>query len=289
MSRSKHFLRFLACLATAFLSLHFLPLTYAVPTAMTPLLILCYRGLELSSVHALSLCIVWTLYDCFLLLPCFLFLGKYAFIGIYFPFAIILKHIRYQPSQLFLWTQTIVWDTPLLIWIRMLALFNVRALGPFYSEINEYLIIGSMPLPKDVILLHRLNCGAVVNMCREYAGPLAEYQRWGIVQHRAPTADLCQPTLRDIIEGCEFMHDFRRSHPSQRIFVHCKGGRARAATMGLCFLLREEGCSATDLTSMLNTMIRKRNVITPAILQYPVIHEYIKHLGTVQDEMAAQR
>ena len=200
--------------------------------------------------------------------------------GIYFPFALIFKDIKQPPSQIFLWAQTLVWDTPLLLWMRILSFFRIRALQPFYSEINEYLIIGSLPLPCDGVVLHELNCGAVVNMCREYEGPTQEYQRYGIVQYRAPTPDLCQPTLEHIIDGCEFMHEFRRLNPSKRIFVHCKGGRARAATMAICFLLREGRTKVAEVEELMTLLTQRRRVISRAIARYPVIQEYAKHVAS---------
>ena len=166
--------------------------------------------------------------------------------------------------------------------MRLLSLFQIRALEPFYTEINDYLIVGSMPLPNDGRILHELNCGAVVNMCREYEGPINEYQRYGIIQYRAPTPDLCQPTLQHIIDGCEFMHEFRRQHPNKRIFVHCKGGRARAATMALCFLLREENSMAVDVRDLMRVLTQRRRVVSSAIAKYPVIQEYAKHLASTR-------
>jgi atypical dual specificity phosphatase len=155
---------------------------------------------------------------------------------------------------------------------------GARALEPFYSEINEFLVIGSLPLQGDGNTLVSLNCGAVVNMCRESEGPISEYNRLGIIQHRAPTADLCPPSLQSLITACEFMKEFRRNFPSKRIFVHCKGGRARAATMALCFLLSEDTCQGFDQYKVLEMLQSKRKVITSAILKYEVIEEFKQHI-----------
>ena len=59
-----------------------------------------------------------------------------------------------------------------------------------------------MPLEVDVRYLHtEKNVGPVVNMCREYRGPVAEYAQYGIQQVHLPTPDVCEPTYEDVLEG----------------------------------------------------------------------------------------
>ena len=57
-----------------------------------------------------------------------------------------------------------------------------------YSEINEQLSMGSLPIsPGDVRLLSDKGVRVVVNLCRESAGPVEEYAKVGIVQIRLHT------------------------------------------------------------------------------------------------------
>jgi hypothetical protein len=57
-----------------------------------------------------------------------------------------------------------------------------------YSEINEQLSMGSLPIsPGDVRLLRDKGVRVVVNLCRESAGPVEEYAKVGILQIRLHT------------------------------------------------------------------------------------------------------
>jgi hypothetical protein len=63
--------------------------------------------------------------------------------------------------------------------------FSSRSLlTPFVTEFDDEIIISSLPFNSDIPELQRLGVCAVVNMCREYAGP--DYPA-DIVQLRLPT------------------------------------------------------------------------------------------------------
>lgn len=146
----------------------------------------------------------------------------------------------YKKSKLFLQIFYMFWDVPLMLWMYILSLLGLRALEPFYSEINENIIIGSMPLPGnsvDVKILNSLGVGAIVNMCLEYSGPISDYEKYDIIQHRLPTCDLCEPDYIGILHAIQFMRQYIKDNPFKRIFVHCKGGRSRAVTMTLCYCM----------------------------------------------------
>lgn len=84
-----------------------------------------------------------------------------------------------------------------------------RALKPFYSSITSEVAMGSMPLNVDVKYLKNVeNVGLVVNMCREYAGPVDEYAKLGILQVRLPTPDVCEPSYMDILRGVHDILEF---------------------------------------------------------------------------------
>lgn len=246
--------------------------------ASLPLFYFCYKALHLSLAHSAILYTIWCLYTCLVFSPLYYLFGRYILLSIYIPLFLVLKDIKDTPSLLFLFIQSILWDTPLILFMRCMSLLGMRALEPFYSAINEHLVIGSMPLESDVNTLHELGVGAVVNMCREYPGPVEAYNHHNILQFRAPTPDLCQPHLHALIEGVTFMQKFHKEHPTKQIFVHCKGGRARAATMGLCYLITTEKVNIThfeDIKKIVDAMVARRPVVTPAILKYPVLKEFV--------------
>jgi hypothetical protein len=71
------------------------------------------------------------------------------------------------------------------VWIHLLHFHSrLSLLTPFITEFDDEIIISSMPFNSDIATLQELGVGAVVNMCREYAGP--NYPP-DIVQLRLPT------------------------------------------------------------------------------------------------------
>lgn len=133
--------------------------------------------------------------------------------------------------------------------------------------------MGSLPFARDVQTMygeHKVR--SVVNMCRESEGPVTEYRRRGITQLRLPTPDLCSPNIYDLIVGVRFMIQ-QRKHLSQEemVFVHCKGGRGRAATMVLCYLISQ----GRDAQEAIQHMRAKRHVVAVAVLGYPPVQYFI--------------
>lgn len=276
--------RFSLALVFASTVLFLAPPSLTVPAcllATSPLLYFTYKALKLSILHSFTLYTVWTLYMCAIFSPLFLLIGKVAVLVVYIPLLLVFKDIKHEASPLFLICQTLFWDTPLILFMRIMAYIGVRALEPFYSEINDKLIVGSLPFEHDVVILSKLKVGAVINMCREYSGPLAKYAEFGIQQYRVPTPDLCQPPdLAAIIRACEFMKNFGEKNPSQRIFVHCKGGRARAAVMSLCYLMymKKSISEEVDIAKELDNLVAKRSVTSRAVLKYPVLIAFREYL-----------
>ncbi len=122
---------------------------------------------------------------------------------------------------------------PTLAWNYLLAKWLHRR--NWWDEIDKDVLIGALPLKSDVPALKRAGIGAVVNTCREYAGPIRAYAEAGITQFRIPTTDFTAPELADIESAVQFMQ--QQIAAGKRIYVHCKAGRARSATVVLCWLI----------------------------------------------------
>ncbi|MFV1965290.1 MAG: dual specificity protein phosphatase family protein, partial [Pirellulaceae bacterium] len=96
-------------------------------------------------------------------------------------------------------------------------------------------MIGALPLASDVPKMHAEGVRAVVNMCEEYAGPVAAYESLGMLQLRLKTIDFASPSLADLQQGVAFIEE--HAHSNQTVYIHCKAGRGRSATMVLCWLV----------------------------------------------------
>ena len=90
---------------------------------------------------------------------------------------------------------------------------------------------------------------AVVNTCEEYAGPVNEYQQHEIEQMRMPTVDFTHPSFDDVCRAVEFVDRYVAAGHS--VYIHCKAGRARSATVAICWLMKEKQISAADAQAWL--------------------------------------
>ena len=245
--------------------------------ALIPFILMIINGLHVSVISGLFLSFIWIAFISMLLSPFIYFIGysKFIFMIVYVPIGIVFcKKPSIKSAPVFLFIQTLFWDLPLLFWIHIISLTNGRALEPFYSEINDDLSVGSLPLYRDAPFLSSKGIGLVINMCREYKGPLTAYNNFGITQLHIPTPDICEPEYMDIIKGLLFVHDYKSKdiNKQKKIFVHCKAGRGRAATFALCYLisLKKEPNEAIQLLKS------KRKVVEAKIINSVVVKKFIQ-------------
>ena len=106
-------------------------------------------------------------------------------------------------------------------------------------------------------------------MCQEYSGPKSEYQRLGIEQLWLPTIDFNPPTFEDVTRGVDFI----KKHASLggKVYVHCKAGRARSATVVICWLVRHRSMALTEAQSHL---LLKRPHVNARLSERVVVRQY---------------
>lgn len=140
----------------------------------------------------------------------------------------------------------------------------------WWDEVDPCVILGALPLKRDVPKLASLDVRAVINMCQEYAGPTTAYQTYQIEQLWLPTVDFNPPSLDSVRRGVEFL--YQKTSKSQRVYVHCKAGRARSATIVICWLVKHKGMSPEQAQAHLLTC---RPHVNPRLLSRPVVREYL--------------
>jgi hypothetical protein len=204
------------------------------------------------------------------------FTGFHA-LALYLPSYTIAFHDR---SQQYDWIRTIImrcfFDAPLVAagYVSR-ELFGAHLFAPFASILDDAIVQGSLPFPSDVAVLaaEPYNVGAVVNMCREWSGATSEMSKHGVVQCWLPHQDTTAPSYKSVVEGCAFIKEFRRAHPKKRVYIHCKGGIARASTMTLGHYILNEGL---DPTATVAVMKSKRHIVMEEVKDYPAIKRLSK-------------
>jgi atypical dual specificity phosphatase len=137
---------------------------------------------------------------------------------------------------------------PTLVWNLFLARV-IPSRRRWWDRVDGNVILGALPFPKDIQPLYDAGVRAVVNTCEEYPGPTQEYERLGIEQLRVPTIDFTPPRLADVRRAVAFIAS--RAERGETVYVHCKAGRARSATIVACWLMYRYRISATEAESRL--------------------------------------
>ena len=108
-----------------------------------------------------------------------------------------------------------------------------RVLGgiELWIEIDQQ---NAFPFASTVPELAAEGVRAVVNTCEEYAGPTEAYEQAQIEQLRIPTVDFTPPTLEMVEQAVEFIK--QQIAQGHTVYVHCKAGRGRSATVVACWL-----------------------------------------------------
>ena len=160
---------------------------------------------------------------------------------------------------------TLLWNYALARWLRV---------RNWWDPIDDHVIVGAYPFSGDVSNMHAAGVRAVVNTCEEYEGPQAQYEKHGIEQLRIPTTDFTHPRLQDVQKAVEFVE--RHASDGQGVYIHCKAGRARSATVAICWLHKYRGLSMQDAQAKL---LECRAHINPRLTERPVVQEFARDLA----------
>lgn len=165
---------------------------------------------------------------------------------------------------------------PTLAWNYSLArLVRVRN---WWDFVDDHVIVGAYPFARDVEGLAAAGVAAVVNTCEEYAGPVLQYDRLGIKQLRIPTTDFTHPRLADVQHAVEFVQEHVAA--GQSVYIHCKAGRARSATVAICWLIKYRGLAPDEAQA---TLLKARPHINPHLTQRPVVQQFVQALSASPD------
>ncbi|XP_028084168.1 putative dual specificity protein phosphatase DSP8 [Camellia sinensis] len=115
---------------------------------------------------------------------------------------------------------------------------KIQAEFRWWDQIDQYLLLGAVPFPKDVLQLKQLGVGAVITLNEPYETlvPTSLYHAHGIDHLVIPTRDyLFAPSTVDINRAVDFIH--KNASCGRTTYVHCKAGRGRSTTIVLCYLV----------------------------------------------------
>ncbi|KVH91234.1 Dual specificity phosphatase [Cynara cardunculus var. scolymus] len=102
----------------------------------------------------------------------------------------------------------------------------------WWDRIDQFILLGAVPFPTDVLRLKELGVNGVVTLNESYETlvPTSLYHAQGIDHLVIPTRDyLFAPSYDDICKAVEFIHE--NAFAGKTTYVHCKAGRGRSTTV----------------------------------------------------------
>jgi len=130
----------------------------------------------------------------------------------------------------------------------------MRAAGLWrkWDRVDECVLLGGAPSRADLPILAGMGVTAIVNLCEEFKGHRREMESAGLTQCYLPTLDFHCPTREVLLRGVEFLLHQRALR--RQTYVHCKVGRARSATVVLCYLIATERLTPADAYARLKAV-----------------------------------
>ncbi|KAJ1438009.1 Tyrosine specific protein phosphatases domain [Sesbania bispinosa] len=165
---------------------------------------------------------------------------------------------------------------------------KIEAEFRWWDQIDEFLLLGAVPFPKDVPHLKELGVGGVITLNEPYETLVpsslyhevvdsllsAQEYTWahGIDHLVIPTRDyLFAPSSVDISRAVQFIH--QNATCGKTTYVHCKAGRGRSTTIVLCYLVEYKHMTPAAALEYVRSR-RPRVLLAPS--QWKAVQDYNK-------------
>lgn len=152
-------------------------------------------------------------------------------------------------------------------WEALCCRLNVRR--HWWDEIDEGVLLGAAPFPQQLKQLRDLGVRGIVNMCLMNELPAVRYSDFEMECLHLPTVDRSPPTISNVHDALDFIARHRAAQ--QAVYVHCRAGRGRGATVALCWLIQAHNLPPADAYAALRL---KRLQVDPALDRRAVVTEF---------------
>lgn len=131
----------------------------------------------------------------------------------------------------------------------------------WYDRIDEHVLLGALPFRgMEQKLINEENVKGVVSMNENYelaflSHDKTSWEKLGIRFLQLQTRDIFEsPDQKKLVKGVQFISDVIQE-TNGSVYVHCKAGRTRSATLVGCYLLTKTGNTPEEV---MNFMKNKR-------------------------------
>jgi len=158
---------------------------------------------------------------------------------------------------------------PTLFWTILLG--RVLKVRNWWDEVDDNIILGAIPFSRDVRMLSDIGVKCIINLCAESEGPVHLYEKCNIDYFALPTTDFTCPGIENIEKGVSIIQQYQDKH--EKVYVHCKAGRGRSATIVFCWLVCNKKYRIEEAMKLL---ISKRPHVNRKLYQRELVKEYIE-------------
>ena len=165
---------------------------------------------------------------------------------------------------------------PTLAYNVILEKFTART---WWNRIDERVVLGALPFRGDHAkqLIAEEKIGGVVSMNEDYelryfSNQTSEWNELGVEFLQLATVDIFEaPSADKLKQGVDFITRITQERPESSIYVHCKAGRTRSATLVGCYLIEKYGMTPEQAVDL---MKQKRPHILLGPKQWTAIRNY---------------
>ncbi|KAI8916975.1 protein-tyrosine phosphatase-like protein [Powellomyces hirtus] len=153
----------------------------------------------------------------------------------------------------------------------------------WFNRIDPVVILGALPDPRIIkILRDQEQLGGVINMCAEHPGEAQLCRSLNVPYLRLKTRDYTVPEFETIVNGVQWIEKLADQHLTAKlvptadqqkplpqplsVYIHCKAGRGRSATIALCWLLYRYELTPEEAQALLLT---KRPQVDRTLAAHP--------------------
>ncbi|KAE8750095.1 hypothetical protein FOCC_FOCC003219 [Frankliniella occidentalis] len=130
----------------------------------------------------------------------------------------------------------------------------------WYDRIDETVVLGALPFAKDAeSLVKTENIKAVISMNEDYelrlfSNDAEAWKQYGVDFLQLSTVDIFEtPCQEKLLKGVAFINKFHTGENKGSVYVHCKAGRTRSATLVGCYLMMKNRWTPQEAVSYMRS------------------------------------
>jgi atypical dual specificity phosphatase len=158
-------------------------------------------------------------------------------------------------------------------------------LRTWYTRIDEHCVLGALPMKHNYQeIVEKENIKAVLTMNEDhelvYSISKPQWKELNVSYMQMAIADFVGvPNLEQIKQCMEFIDTHKKKN--ECVYVHCKAGRYRSATIVACYLIKERKMLPYEVINHLKQL--RPSVVLDRPRQLNAMNNYYDHLYSKKD------